>query len=389
MASAAVAATACAKAKQTPPATPPMKALGSADVRQILKNEFPKISGTMIDELTDIAGFNDQQPLSGDNADDTGPVASLYMVPARYDDAQFTDTWKLSAILELDPSNAMPQAYKNLKIKDNPAKAQYCIFLMMRTAGSKWIASITTVTSFRCGNANAGDKINDVARETEPGTTKGDFPAVVRFDQDKNGKALIGVPCGQIGWCEIGRPEGGANRRDPVHAALGAAQTNRHKVKAAHDEQEVTTDKAPPYKRAVRASVTPDMNLGDYTIFDFADPNGVAVAYVYLDAAPKAGTKYDTWGLMQGNNTVRLFAQAKSDASGYDWWATFTPDAGGGNGVRFLVKQESHHLKPPAVTRWAWNPIDEDIWMSCEQGCCTVSGNPTLVAIAAHLPLKP
>jgi hypothetical protein len=309
------------------------------------------------------------------------------MVPARYDDADFIDTWKLSAVLEIDGAASMPQAYKNLKIKDNTSKTQYCVFLMKRTAGTKWIASIASVTNSRCGNANNGDKINDVAYETEPNTSKADFPAVVRFDQDKNKKALIGVPCGQTGWCEIGRPDGAANRLDPVHAALGASQTNRHKVKAAHDEQQVTTDRMPPFKRAIRASVTPDMNLGDYTIFDFADPRGVVAAYVYLDATPAAGTKYDTWGLMQGNNSVRLYAQAKSDASGYDWWATFTPDAGGGNGVRFLVTQQSHHLKPPAVARWAWNPADEDIWMSCEQGCCTVGGKETLVALASY-PMK-
>ena len=382
----AIAVAACASGGSHPQPMTSILTIGSPDVRAILKNAFPSVAPLTIDRLTEIEGFNDAQALPADGNDDMGPVASVYVVPKRWDDGDYTDTWRLVAVLEVE-AGTMPNSYRNnLKIQNSATTAQYCFYLMKRSAGNNWQASVAGVVANVCQGADGGAKINDVAEETEPSTNKSDFPALVRFDQDQSGKPVIGVTCGEKTWCEIGRPNGVGNRRNPVHNGL-ANQTKKQKIKAWHDEQELTTDRMPPYHRAVRGSVTPDENLGGYTVLDFTDVKGAASAYVYLEAAPPAGSKYATWGLQQGNNTVTLFAQQNA-AGDYDWWATFTPSAGAGNGVRFRVDQMVHGIKPPAVARWKWNPADEEIWVSCEQGCCTVSGNPTLVAIASH-PLKP
>jgi hypothetical protein len=185
----AVAISTAACASSSPHMVPRARTV-SGDVRDVLKNQFPDVAPATIDRLTEIEGFNDEQALSGDGSDDTGPVASLYIVPKRYDDAEFIDTWRLTSILEVG-AGTMPKAYKDiLKVKDNSVSAQYCVYLKKKSAGNNWEASVAPVAAKRCLNADDGEKINQVAEELEPSTSKSDFPSVVRFDQDQNGKVV-------------------------------------------------------------------------------------------------------------------------------------------------------------------------------------------------------
>ncbi|MEO5568179.1 MAG: hypothetical protein ABIR92_06790, partial [Gemmatimonadaceae bacterium] len=274
----------------------------------------PLVPLSTLTTITEIEGFNDAQELPGDGATDNGPLAKLYIVPARWLDTDFRDTWKLTSVLEIAGSATMPNSYKNLDIKSSNITAQYCVYLQYRTAGSKWIGAVAPVANQNCTNPDDAKQLN-VGIETEPGTTKYDFPTVVRFDQDKNGKAIIGVTCGERTWCEIGRNNGNAEKRPPVHDGL-PGKTKKHLIKAWHDEQELsvpdpTTGK---FSRVVRASITPDENLGSYTMLDYTSSTGAVVASIFLETVP------------------------------------------------------------PAVARWKWNPLDEDIWIACDQGCCTVSG---------------
>jgi hypothetical protein len=345
------------------------------DVREVLYKQFPLERRETIDSLTVIDGFNDSQALADDGNVDLGPLARLYIVPVRYADTTFDDQWKLSAILDIDGMSSMPKSYKNLGIRDNPLPALYCVYLMHRMTGNKWIGSIAPVASEDCTNPDSGKQLN-VGQELEPGTSKADFPSVVRFDEDKNGKALIGVTCGEKAWCEIGRNPGNGDRRPPVHSGV-AGETRKHRIKSWHDEQEITTPDTLPtqivLRRVVRASITPDENLGGYTILDFQASGGATVASIYLDSAPPANSKYAKWGLKSGNNTLTLFSRYDPATGREDWWAVFR-DSTGSPGKEFEVTRMTHNIKPPAVARWKWNPGDEDIWVACEQGCCTVSG---------------
>jgi hypothetical protein len=352
--------------------------MASNEVLAVLYKQFPTIPRATIREFTEIEGFNDSQALAGDvDVDrDLGPLARLYIVPRRYEDSAFVDQWKLSAVLEVEGAATMPNSYRNLGIKDNPATAQYCVFLTHRTAGDKWIGSIAPVAGQDCTDAASGKQLN-VGLEEEPGASKADFPSVVRIDEDKNGKAIIGVNCGEKTWCEIGRNPGNGERRAPAHASL-PVQTRQHRIKSWHDEQEITTPDTLPsgvsLKRAVRASITPNENLGGYTVLDFTSDSGATVATIFLEKDPRAGSKYYNWGLRKGNNSLVIKATYDAIADTLKWSASFRDENGNAGASSFRVDMMAHKIKPPAVARWKWNPKDEDIWVACDQGCCTVTG---------------
>jgi hypothetical protein len=93
------------------------------------------------------------------------------------------------------------------------------------------------------------------------------------------------------------------------------------------------------------------------------------VATINLTAAPTGTSKYVTWGLVAGDNGVWL------SLVGGEWKAQFVPgNAAPTNQTLFKVSREPHPGQTvPLTARWMWRDTDEDIWISCDQGCCTIS----------------
>jgi hypothetical protein len=94
----------------------------------------------------------------------------------------------------------------------------------------------------------------------------------------------------------------------------------------------------------------------------------VRVATIVLASAPTGTSKYVTWGLAQGTNSVWLTL-----VNG-EWRAQFVPGtAAPTTQTKYKVAREPHSMAVPLTARWVWNDLDEDIWVSCDQGCCTIS----------------
>jgi hypothetical protein len=124
-------------------------------------------------------------------------------------------------------------------------------------------------------------------------------------------------------------------------------------------------------KRGIHGSITPVDGLDGINF----STTPTLVATITLDGPPNPGSKAETWGLSSGVNGVFL------STDGTNWKAQFVPGTGQPTSTAgFYTSQNPHpstgpHVPP--VARWAWSEWDEEIWVACEQGCCTIDGSPS------------
>jgi hypothetical protein len=334
-----------------------------------------------IEEAVEIAGYHDAQRLQGPGSSGYGPLVKIYTGPERRTDSEFQAVGgAVVAVAEVygdaTSGGSGTPAYVQLKLDNNDASTRlYCVFLWLHAGTSEgstsndWEAFVRPVTpGGACVNGNPRAPYElDVRRDVLTGTTPDDYPAAVRFDDDNTGMPTIGVNCGR-GWCEMRRALA-ANRLPKTPARRTG------NIKPWHDEQFVAEPLVAPgfgvRRSSAEMSITPVEGLATIPASDFTSAAGAKVATVRAVSVPP-GDKYATWRLKAGSSGRDLYLKNDNGA----WSARFVDEGTMNDPSDWLYVNRTRHriATVPGVARWLWNEYDEDIWVSCEQGCCEVSG---------------
>jgi hypothetical protein len=343
-------------------------------VKQFFAAQFPSNPS-----VADIGGYNDDQKLAGTSGNNTayGPRARLYASPilGSFDFSDFQNT-QFVALLEVegDPGGNTLPTYKRLNIIATTKTLLYCVYLNLdprQPVDKQWFGYVTPVSGTTCGPTDGTTKVDADSDSNNGGTPprRDDFPPVVRFGEDAQGNPSIGVKCAKA-WCELGHQH--KDHADPSH--MNGKREGR--VKAWHDDQLLAEGTPGNLHRGVRGTIIP---VPDLDQLDVAGPvGGALVATITLPSAPNAGTKYDTWGLKQGDNDVWVLYEHG------EWKAQFAPSGHPHDQAKkFHVDQVPHDRKGPpvpGVARWIWSDQDEDFWVACDQGCCTITDSPAFTS---------
>jgi hypothetical protein len=304
--------------------------------------------------VADIAGYNDEQRFPGSGTDDYGGIVRLYVAPRAPTSGELA-TGAIVALVEVqggdDPQN-QPPSFQLLHLQNTSAATLYCVIL--QETGSPphqgWNSFVTPVSQTTCGPTSQ----TNVLSVSEEDDTQHPSAYVARFIENNAGLPAIGVGCG-TSFCHLGRavnthPNAFA---DDQHLAMPVS-LGSHNI-----------------KRGIHGSITPVDGLGGISF----STTPTLVATITLDGPPDPGSKAETWGLTTGVNGVFL------STDGTNWKAQFVPGTGQPTSTAgFYTSQNPHpstgpHVPP--VARWAWSEWDEEIWVACEQGCCTIDGSPS------------
>jgi hypothetical protein len=325
----------------------------SPGVNAFFNANFPNVRS-----VADIAGYNDEQRLPGDGSNDYGAIVRLYVAPQAPTQQQL-GAGAIAALMEVEGGNGHPlAAYNMLKIDNVAGPKLYCVFLKSGNPAGSYDGYVTPVQSDGTTCTPIGGN-NQYMLSSEVDTSEPDAPYVARFVEDDNGKPAIGVGCGTpptFVFCHLGRGVGMGKK------ALG-------------DEQDLAipaSGSTPPVSRtSIAGRITPEPAPPGFS------PTPVKVATISLSAAPDPSvpSKYKTWGLALGDNGVWISKDAQNN-----WWAQFVPGTTAPTTqTMFRITRTDHSGSSsppvPVAARWAWSDTDEDVWVACDQGCCTISGD--------------
>ncbi len=326
----------------------------SAGVKTFFATRFRGVTS-----VADIAGYNDEQRLPGNGTNDYGAIVRLYVAPRTPTPTQLgSAAGAIVALMEVEGGNGQHlAAYTKLGIGNDVGPTLYCVLLRSGNPPGSYDGFVTPVQS---DGTTCMAIDNTYMLPNEPDASEPDAPYVARFVEDASGNPAIGVGCPNgtgtpltFVFCHLGRGVGmGKDPRD--------------------DEQDLAIPapgRIPPVSRStIRGKISPVIGASGF------GPTPVQVATISLSAAPDPLTpsKYKTWGLAQGDNGVWISVDAHGN-----WWAQFVP---GGTPLttqtKFQITRTDHTSGPaiPAAARWLWNDNDEDVWIACDMGCCTITG---------------
>ena len=309
-----------------------------------------------------------------------------------------------------------------------------CLFFFRQSSTSPWQAKM--VPWGGSADPNCADRSYDplttgtpltVHKSTGNSSTGAafgakDYPPVARWDWDeRNGKYYISIACG-AGWCEVGKDvfesSPAYNLPLPVWKRLAGklpdpqspATSRVHKVRGWYDVQRLavllsSSNSALPTPGPARGFLIP------HPLLDSINNAGGGVSayrtWGHVAAAMIEGD-YDKWNFKNGENDIFLcfgttqsclitdqlqripWATTPLTSCPEDlinqgrWWAKVVSATGV---VQYacigrmdhadaLVRYNQKHpgqAAIPGAARWHWIPTDETQWVSCLQGCCTVS----------------
>jgi hypothetical protein len=348
--------TSCGK-KEDSPATKVTKLTYETPSNEV--NAFFAANFPSVPSVADIGGYNDEQRLPGPGNDDYGAIVRLYVAPRAPTPTELSGG-AIVGLLEVEGGNDQTAAaYTSLKIDNSSAQKLYCVYLQSSNSpGNPWDGFVTPVNGTTCTPIENKYKL----QASEADGTETDDPYVARFVEDNAGLPAIGVGC-LTAFCHLGQAVG-----------------NGHSPKA--DEQQLALPGAAsgnsiPVHRGSAGRVTPVAGLGALKKANFQKgPQLVATVWLATAPDPTIKSKYVIWGLQQGDNGVWLAL----DAAG-NWSAQFVPGTGAPTTQQpFVVSRPTDHTMPPVVppnARWVWSDNDEEIWVACDQGCCTIGGITT------------
>ena len=308
--------------------------------------------------VTGIAGYNDEQRLPGNGLNDYGAVVRLYVAPQPPTQAQLGSATGVNvALIEVEGGNGSHlAAYTKIGIDNDAGPTLYCVFLKSGNAPDSYDGYVTPVKPDHTCTPIAHNSAIKISAEVDAGDP--DVPYVARFVEDASGRPAIGVGClagtpATMVFCHLGRGVGmGKHARD--------------------DEQDLAIPapgSVPPVSRStIRGKISPVIGETGFG----ATPVQVATISLSADPDPLIPSKYKTWGLAKGDNGVWISVDAQGN-----WWAQFVP-----SGIalvaqtKFQITRTAHSSGPqvPAAARWLWNDNDEDVWVACDMGCCTITG---------------
>ena len=325
----------------------------SSGVNNFFATNFP-----LATSVADIAGYNDEQRLPVNGTYDYGAIVRLYVAPQTPTPTQLgSAAGAIVALMEVEGGNGhyLPD-YAKLGISNDVGPTLYCVLLRSGNPPGSYDGFVTPVKPD--GTCTAID--NTYMLPNEADTSEPDAPYVARFVEDASGSPAIGVGCPNgtstpltFVFCHLGRGVGmGKHSRD--------------------DEQDLAIPapgSIPPVSRStIRGKISPVIGATGF------GPTPVQVATISLSADPNPHTRstYKTWGLAKGDNGVWISVDTQGN-----WWAQFVPVGTAlTTQTKFQITRTAHSSGPavPVAARWLWNDNDEDVWVACDAGCCTITG---------------
>jgi hypothetical protein len=212
-----------------------------------------------------------------------------------------------------------------------------------------------------------------------------DIPGVARFHEgnkgNSKGRPAIGWRCATA-WCVVlPLPTGGSNA-DTLGLWHKSWLPQTWRTSAVHGWHDVQTVALPPatspgalQRSTLEMAVVPTPELRDYND-NHTWPMGtwVHAATVVVPKTP-VGKYLNSWQFAIGHNMIFL---RKTGARAFE--ARLMQYVVGPDGnmnlavIRNLpLTRRQHANYVPSTARFMWSPSDEDLWISCEMGCCMVS----------------
>jgi len=282
--------------------------------------------------------------------------------------AQFDNTLRFVGLAVVIPDSGMSYAayhslnrYSNLQLDTGVN----CVYFGRRNG--QWFARIATPKP-KCdaAAANGSTNLNVISGPDEQPDSV--LPAA-RIIEGKNMVPYLGFRCARA-WCVIG-PHEPSDLLTPVHAA-GMEEANappmtiRTRLDVWFDEQHLAVFDSARNKLVARfrASIIPDTGLRHRTAIDYAK-GYVAVASVYAATEPPAEYQR-SFGYRRGWN--RLFIRLDSVGG---WWSMII-DGHDSVHVRQVRNFSPTVGQMPGTARFAWQDLDEWVWVPCDNGCCLV-----------------
>ena len=325
-----------------------------------------------------ITGFNDEQKLTMANSSVFGPKVRLYVSPllSSYTTVGDYASNVLVGMAEVYPNpNGPPQKSYHLNFQNSTTDTLlYCIYLAH--GGNSWTSAVTPFNSRSgCAAPTSGDVLPVDTSVVTNDTNLADFPSVIRFTRDSQGNPSIAVSClNEV--CEIGHDHG-------LHQAPGFSGNGvQWQVKTWHDEQLLSVPNAHPTPGGPTVTpwldgmVVPVDTLGNIKVMGYAQ-DWRHVAKIWLSALPPSKSTYDNWGLQWSSTSGENWVWLR--LNGRVWEATFTV-AGAPkptNPAKIFAVTRTNWAPIPVypTARWVWDDSDDVLWVACDQGCCTVSGD--------------
>lgn len=321
---------------------------------------------------TMIPEYHDEQRLP-DGAGGLGPKAHLFASPNL---AGFRHPWQfaehrsdgvLVAHVFVDPlrGETVPQWYVDLGL----LPGLNCVWLARVTGATSYRAFVRPVNPRGVCDKRVTRVVQLEVKTSHSGAADSLYPPVARFSESAEGKPLLGVRCLNA-WCEIGTSP--FTLRAPVPAMFGDV-SDRATIKGWHDEQ-VLSIRNPADRRVfvptsapmLRAALVPRDGVELLSSADF-DGRWQAVGNLYLETEPPAGSKYATWGLKYGRNTVYVRR--------FNWgWGVRMSNATNQRVWRLTQRDFHEDAAIPGTARFRWTIGDDGIWLPCGQHCCHMEG---------------
>jgi len=291
-----------------------------------------------------------------------------------------------------DPAN-LPETYQNLQLN----KGLNCIYLkrvgavasgFVRAADDPAPAPPAPLCPAHYSNATPLT-VGLVKNAAFPNPT--DIPAVARFHEGLNAQLnmdnapYFGLKCFDA-WCQF-LPNGVT----PVATPQSSEGDDRvHKVTGFGDAQHVAmpaddaaaggpppTTPRPLKSDNMSAWIVPNPNLGSWHEADYlADYRHVATVKFANGPKSKYGSRWHFEPHTENHIYIKAVDIAANKWIGYVLRRTYILGIPMPYSRRFeldVTRDDHSGMTVPPTARFRWNPLDEDIWVMCDDGCCKVS----------------
>lgn len=321
--------------------------------------------------------YTDDQRFRGALATEYGPHSKIAPSPqlALYaKDADFVAAKaKLVAFVNVDTTGPLSEHYTALRLNAGFT----CVYLRYDT---QFAAYMTPESGGTCADSIDPDPSIALPVKAAPlplgfaGDTS--MPPVARFHEGIKGATtgvpLLGVRCG-IKWCMI-LPVGADTLPLPMQGERPNSRTwtvhGWHDVQTLSDMTGTTLVRGDRVAAVIPVDTLVHMNKGNFKAGVFEH---VATVRFWNEPSPQYKER---WHFKKGDNPVYL----KKNASGvwegevrYKVWKWGIMPVTMHYAMPVTRFVHSHEI--PATARFMWSKFDEDLWVSCELGCCKVAGS--------------
>jgi hypothetical protein len=312
-----------------------------------------------------IPEYDDQQPFVVGN--NYGALISLFGCGGleKKNPSDFS-TFLLVSLVFVDPSygSQATAPYKNLHIQEGTS---FCLYLRW-ISGTNWDGLMTPSAGPCPMNPASGATANLQVLAIQNDEPFLDLPESVRLMPAQRGNSgYIGARCADR-WCVVGTKIKDYDEKHPKKRAHPWYDFNNLGIK--------TTGPVRPSGKTAYA--TADENLESISIADLQTFQKVANVHFDPGTVPQ---KYADAGFVAGDNAVWMKiltpgTQPTSTSPGVmgtgEAWIINEAYPTGKRKLNVHRQVFPSGFDAPPVSRWGWNPLDEDIWVRCDLGCCTV-----------------